>query len=102
MFRQRLIRLSAEGAITVLVCIIGFFIIIDFPAKVKPGKFLTVEEKQFVVDRINNDRGDAVEDEVTAARILYHLKDWRLYFWGINLMASTLPGYAYSYFLPIM
>lgn len=89
-----------EGAITCVVCIAGWFIIIDFPAKA--NKFLKPDEQQFVIDRINNDRGDAIEDEVTAARILHHLKDWRLYFWAINLMASTLPGYAYSYFLPII
>ena len=89
-----------EGAITVFVCIAGWFIIIDFPAKA--DKFLKPEEKQFVIDRINNDRGDAEEDEVTLAKILFHLKDWRLYFWGINLMASTFPGYAYSYFLPVI
>ncbi|ETN39115.1 uncharacterized protein HMPREF1541_05337 [Cyphellophora europaea CBS 101466] len=89
-----------EGAITCAVCIGGWFIIIDFPSKIKT--FLTPEEKQFVIDRINNDRGDAVEDKITPAKILYHLKDWRLYFWGINLMACTLPGYAYSYFLPVI
>lgn len=39
---------------------------------------------------------------MTAGKILYHLKDWKLYFWAFNLMSSTLPGYAYSYFLPII
>lgn len=89
-----------EGAITCVICIAGWFIIIDFPSKIKT--FLTPEEKQFVIDRINNDRGDAVEDKITPAKILFHLKDWRLYFWAFNLMASTLPGYAYSYFLPVI
>ncbi|KPI40618.1 putative transporter [Cyphellophora attinorum] len=89
-----------EGAITCAVCIAGWFIIIDFPSKVK--SFLTPEEKQFVIDRINNDRGDAIEDEINLRKILHHLKDWRLYFWAFNLMASTLPGYAYSYFLPVI
>src|SRR5690348_7873486 len=82
------------------ICIIGWFIIIDFPSKA--DNFLKPEEKQFVIDRINNDRGDAIEDEVTVKRVFYHLKDWKLYFWAINLMASSLPGYAYSYFLPII
>lgn len=36
------------------------------------------------------------------AKILHHLRDFRLYLWAFNLMASTLPGYAYSYFLPII
>jgi MFS family permease len=90
-----------EGAITVAVCALGWFIIVDFPNKASE-KFLKPDEKKFVIDRINNDRGDAVEDEINARKILHHLKDWRLYFWAINLCASTLPGYAYSYFLPII
>lgn len=55
-----------------------------------------------MIDRINHDRGDAEEDSLTAAKILHHLKDWKLYFWALNLMASTLPGYAYSYFKTII
>ncbi|KAL4963498.1 major facilitator superfamily domain-containing protein [Aspergillus stella-maris] len=89
-----------EGAITTGVCALGWFIIIDFPTKA--DGFLSPEEKQFVIDRINHDRGDAEEDELTGAKILHHLKDWKLYFWAFNLMASTLPGYAYSYFKTII
>ena len=55
-----------------------------------------------MINRINEDRQDAEEDEVTLAAVAKHLKDWRLYIWAFNLMASTLPGYAYSYFLPII
>lgn len=83
-----------------VTCFIGWFIIVDFPTKAE--RFLQPEEKQFVIDRINNDRGDAEEDQISGSRILHHLKDWKLYFWAFNLMASTLPGYAYSYFLPII
>ncbi|KAL3456990.1 major facilitator superfamily domain-containing protein [Aspergillus heterothallicus] len=89
-----------EGAITSGICIFGRFVIIDFPTKA--GKFLNPTEKAFVIHRINEDRGDAIEDEVSLSKILFHLKDWKLYIWSFNLMASTLPGYAYSYFLPII
>ncbi|KAJ0418677.1 major facilitator superfamily domain-containing protein [Aspergillus carlsbadensis] len=89
-----------EGAVTVGICLIGRFIVIDFPTRA--GNFLNPVEQQFIIDRINEDRGDAVEDTVTLAKILVHLRDWKMYFWSFNLMASTLPGYAYSYFLPII
>lgn len=89
-----------EGAITIVICMIGWFIIIDFPTK--SDKFLSPAEKEFVINRINDDRGDAEEDKINAAKILMHLKDWKLYCWAFILMASTLPGYAYSYFLPII
>lgn len=83
-----------------VVCASGWFLIIDFPTKA--DKFLKPEEKAFIIGRINADRGDADEDDITLSVILHHLKDWKLYFWAFNLMASTLPGYAYSYFLPII
>lgn len=89
-----------EGVITVAICLLGWFIIIDFPAKA--GKFLKPAEQEFIINRINVDRQDAEHDEVTLRVVLHHLKDWRLYIWAFNLMASTLPGYAYSYFLPII
>jgi hypothetical protein len=86
--------------VTCVVCIIGRFIIIDFPTQARG--FLSSEEQEFIIQRLNDDRGDADEDQVTMGKILCHLKDWRLYFWAFNLLASTLPGYAYSYFLPII
>ncbi|KAH7113331.1 major facilitator superfamily domain-containing protein [Dendryphion nanum] len=89
-----------EGAITCVICICGWFLIIDFPARA--GKFLRPEEQEFIMNRINVDRQDAEEDEMTLRVIFHHLKDWRLYVWAFNLMASTLPGYAYSYFLPVI
>lgn len=81
-----------EGAITVGVCIIGWFLIVDFPAK---AKFLTTSERKFVVDRINEDRGDAIEDKITPKVILHHLSDPKLYAWSFMLLSTTLPGYAY-------
>ena len=89
-----------EGAITMAVCIGGWFIIIDFPTQ--SDKFLTPQQKSFIIQRINDDRGDAEEDKINASKIMMHLKDWKLYCWAFSLMASTLPGYAYSYFLPII
>lgn len=89
-----------EGAITIGVCIVGWFLVIDFPTKA--GKFLNPEEQKFIIDRLNDDRRDGEEDEMTLAVVLHHLKDWRLYVWAFNLMSSTLPGYAYSYFLPVI
>lgn len=89
-----------EGAITAVICFIGRFIIIDFPTQA--DKFLSPAEKEFIIARINHDRGDGEEDTINAAKVFHHLKDWRLYCWAFNMMASTLPGYAYSYFLPII
>ncbi|XMA19635.1 hypothetical protein WAI453_012426 [Rhynchosporium graminicola] len=89
-----------EGAVTIFICVIGWFIIVPFPSEAQ--SFLSPPEQKFMIDRINNDRGDAVQDKVTLRVILHHLSDWRLYFWSFNFMASTLPGHAYAYFLPVI
>jgi hypothetical protein len=88
-----------EGALTVGLCVFGWFIIVDFPAK---AKFLTTEERAYAVERINDDRGDGEQDPINLRVILHHLCDVKLYAYSFMLMASTLPGYAYSYFLPII
>lgn len=88
-----------EGIITAVLCAFGWFIIVDFPAK---AKFLSDRHRNIAVERINRDRGDGEEDKITLKVMLHHLKDPKLYAWAIMLMSSTLPGYAYSYFLPII
>lgn len=70
----------------------------DFPSKA--DEFLSLEEKEFAMCRINQDRGDAEEDKVELRTVLHHQKDWKLYGWAFNLMASTLSGSAYAYILP--
>ncbi|OBT58745.1 hypothetical protein VE04_00729 [Pseudogymnoascus sp. 24MN13] len=88
-----------EGAITVVICIIGWFLIADFPEK---AKFLTLKERQYAIERINDDRGDGEQDKITLRLVIHHLADPKLYAFSFMLMSSTLPGYAYSYFLPII
>lgn len=82
------------------MCAIGWFIIIDFPTK--SDGFLSPEEKDFIIARINRDRGDANEEVITLSKVLHHLQDWKLYCWSINVCAAGLPGYAFNYFLPII
>lgn len=89
-----------EGAITCVICIAGYFILIDFPDKA--DGFLKIDEKAWVMDRINADRGDAVKDPITVKVVLNHLKDWKLYGWWFFTLASTMPGFAYSYYLPLI
>lgn len=89
-----------QGAVTIVVALLGWFVIIDFPSRA--NKFLTPREQAYVLARINQDRGDAEEDAVTRAKILHHLGDWKLYFWAFNLLASAVPGYALVFFMPII
>ena len=73
-----------EGIITVLLGLLGYLFIVDFPDKsTKPGlilkkPFLTVDEARIVLARIDRDRGDAVVDKLTRKNVVMYLKDWKV------------------------
>ena len=51
----------------------------DFPDQ---NKFLTLEQTDLVLKRIDEDRGDAIPDEFTAQKVRKHLLDWTIWAFG--------------------
>lgn len=78
---------------------LAFFIVVDFPDK---NKFLSRDETAFIIDRVNKDRGDGEADPLTFKKAMHHLADIRTWCFGLCFMCSTLPSYAFAYFLPII
>lgn len=76
------------GALTMLLGFFAWFLVVDFPAQ---NTFLSKEDTQFVIDRVNEDRGDAIPDEVTLRKVLRHLVCWRTWVFGYLFMSSSLP-----------
>lgn len=91
-----------EGIITCLVAIAGWFIILDFPDKAEKKGFLTQTEAAVILRRIEIDRADSVHDPLTWAKFLHHLQDIRLWAYATMFMSTTMPAYAFSYFLPVI
>lgn len=93
-----------EGLATVLVAIMAFFTVYDFP---ETASFLTEEERAFVVYRLkyqgNKDDTSihiAQNDEFSWKAVWAAVKDWQVWmgvvmFWGI-----VCPLYGISLFLP--
>jgi hypothetical protein len=73
-----------EGAITIAAALVAWFFIVDFP---QLAKFLTGDERARAVERLNKDRGDGEHDQITGAKIIQHLSDWKL--WGFALVVCT-------------
>jgi len=88
-----------SAIMTFAAAIIGLLTIPNFPAK---ATFLTAEERQLVLDRINVDRSDANEEKMTKAGVFQQLRDWKIWTMGFLFLCSTLPSYAFSYFLPVI
>ncbi|EFR00233.1 hypothetical protein MGYG_03236 [Nannizzia gypsea CBS 118893] len=91
-----------EGAMTQVIAIAAYFIIIDFPDKAAKTKFLTVNEAKYISHRLEKDRADSVPDPVTLAKLRLHLADWKLWTFSLMFLATTVPAYALTYFAPII
>lgn len=91
-----------EGIITCVVAILAWFIILDFPDKAEKKGFLTSAEARVVLQRIEDDRGDSVDDPLTWPKFIEHLKDLKLWGYATLFMSTTMPAYAFSYFLPVI
>ena len=71
----------------------------DFPDK---NTFLTKEETDWVLNRIEADRADSQYDHFTAQKLWGYICD--IHNWSFALLSgcSATTGYAFAYFLPII
>ena len=76
---QSLLLQIIEGLLTLAAGVITWFFIPDFPDQ---NNFLTATQTALVLKRIDEDRGDAIPDELTAQKVRKHLLDWRLWAFG--------------------
>lgn len=77
-----------EGSITFFLAIIAWFFMPHFPHK---NTFLTSEQTELVLKRVDDDRGDALPDPVTLRNIKLHLSDWTLWAYGLFPTRFILP-----------
>ena len=75
-----------EGAMTVTAGIVAWFFIVDFPQK---AKFLHDYERERIIERLNKDRGDGEHDQITPAKVVTHLSDWKLWVFGLTVSHAT-------------
>jgi hypothetical protein len=59
------------------IAVAAWFIIIDFPDQ--KNRFISAQDAEILKKRINDDRGDAVLDTVTWAKLGGHFLDWKLW-----------------------
>lgn len=91
-----------EGILTCVVAILSYFIIVDFPDKAAKTGFLTESEATYILQRLEDDRGDSMSDSLTRSKFVHYLGDPKLWAFGLLMMATTVPTYALANFLPII
>ncbi|KAJ8076726.1 hypothetical protein PM082_001149 [Marasmius tenuissimus] len=88
-----------EGAITIFLGLVGYFLVPDFPDK---NNFLSKAQTAFILRRVEEDRGDSIPDEITTRKVFHHLQDWTIWAYGVMFACSTLPAYMLAFFIPII
>ncbi|KAL8781289.1 MAG: hypothetical protein Q9213_006064 [Squamulea squamosa] len=93
-----------EGCLTCLVAILGYILLVSFPDNKKSRFiwFLSAEERQLIVARVNQDRGDADIDKFSIRKWLGGASDWKIWVYGLCFGCTTTVSYALAYFLPII
>ncbi|KAJ5454147.1 Major facilitator superfamily domaingeneral substrate transporter [Penicillium daleae] len=92
-----------EGVITVGLGVLCYVLIVDFPDKAsRSWKFLTEEECDFVIRRIDRDRLDAEPEAFTLRRFLKPALDIKIWGYAVLFGCLTINTYAMAYFLPII
>ncbi|KAJ9475658.1 putative High-affinity nicotinic acid transporter (putative) [Pseudozyma hubeiensis] len=91
-----------EGLLTIVLAVIAYFIILDFPDKAAEKGFLTIAERDMILARIQRDRGDAKPDALTWGKAAKYAKDIKVWLYGLMFMCTTMPTYGFAYFLPVI
>lgn len=93
-----------EGIITCLLGIGGYFLIVPFPDQQawKAKGFLTQREVEYVIAKVDEDRGDAITEAFTWGRFLRPARQLKVWGFALMFLCTTTMAYAIAYFLPII
>ncbi|KAF4125484.1 Major Facilitator Superfamily [Geosmithia morbida] len=87
-----------EGAVTLVIGIIFWFLLPDFPEE---SKWLKADEKAYVSARLRVDQGNSArERRITLRDVGRVFKDYKVIVGGIMYMGLIVPAYSYAYFAP--
>lgn len=92
-----------EGIITCALGVAAYWLLVDFPdSNRKTYGFLTQKERDWVVRRVNADRGDAVTPKFQLGLFLRAGADLKIWGFALCFMGTTTISYALAYFLPLI
>lgn len=92
-----------QGLISIVLGCVTYFWMVDFPERAHRSiYFLTEEEQQLAVSRIQKDRKDVQADPFTWREVLRHAADPKVYGFACMFFLLNLVSTSLSYFLPII
>ncbi|KAL9006062.1 MAG: hypothetical protein Q9188_001189 [Gyalolechia gomerana] len=83
---------------------LGYIFLVSFPdnQKSRSIRFISAEERQLIIARVNQDRGDADLEKFSIKKWLGGASDWKIWAYGLCFGCATTVSYALAYFLPII
>ena len=92
-----------DGAITCGFGIIAYWWLVDFPdGKYGSWRFLNPRETQFMINRVNADRGDVQLEPFTWKKFLAEGRDPKVWAFACIFCFTTTITYALAFFLPLI
>jgi MFS family permease len=92
-----------EGLLTVVLAVVGYFALIDFPDRAKRHKhFLNDAEVDFIIARIDYDRADSKPTTFNLREYLANAGDLKVWGFAAIFGLTTTSSYAIAFFLPII
>jgi hypothetical protein len=82
-----------EGVATCLISFGLHFFIADFPEE---AKFLTENERQFIISKLKDDAGDSENETLKWRNIVTVFKDWKIWMGGFMYFGLIVPCYGIS------
>ncbi|KAK7417372.1 hypothetical protein QQX98_004649 [Neonectria punicea] len=87
-----------EGLLTIIVGIISFWMVHDFPDE---AKFLSDEDRRRVILRLQRDQQASAQHEEFKMKYFWQaVTDWKTYCGMLIYMGPLMPLYSFSVFLP--
>jgi sugar phosphate permease len=92
-----------EGILTCVIGIGGYFLLVDFPEQGHRSLFfLNKRECDWVLSRVERDRGDSKLQPFDLKKCLAHGSDLKVWGFAMLFFCTTTITYAIAYFLPII
>ncbi|KAJ3497183.1 hypothetical protein NLG97_g2098 [Lecanicillium saksenae] len=92
-----------QGLITVVLAIAAYWLLVDFPDSDRATwSFLGKAERQWVVARIQKDRGDSKVSKFELGKFLRGGLDIKIWAYAMIFFCTTTISYALAYTLPLL
>ncbi|KAK2685555.1 hypothetical protein QWA68_015419 [Fusarium oxysporum] len=92
-----------EGILTCLLAFVSYLLLVDFPdSETHLWSFLDQRAKDWIVARVNADRGDARPETFNLCKYLSPAKDWKVWAYAVIFCNVTTINYALAFFLPVI